>query len=425
MRSPCLPAHLSCEMRSRSLPMIRRWAFSLILASCTLACAGTMKGGGTAGAGGASATGGIDGSGGSPATSSGATASGGGSNSGGSITSRSLRQAAQHGRPRRAARWAARRLRSDWGASSLVRSGIFWPELTAPDCPFEQDGPSVEYTVVVDGTVRNKVVSPSGRMTTTAVAGLAAGEHLVEVYRRGEASFGTTTLYAVKVEESGFAAGPPSAKARHIEVVGDSITCGYGNEGADVSCPFSADTENHYMAYGAVLARTYEADVSTVAWSGKGIVKNYAGQEGPTLPALYERAIPDDEGSVWDFQGAPEPDLVVVNLGTNDYSTDDDPTDQAFVSGYGSLLALIRARYPETQILCTVGPLLSGADLDTARANIEAAVTARVTAGDLRVRAFRMTTANHDPGCDWHPSIATHTAMASELEPVVVELLAW
>lgn len=285
---------------------------------------------------------------------------------------------------------------------------------------FDQDGPSVEYTVIVDGVVQ-KVVTVAGRQTTVAATGLTPGQHFVEVYRRGEASFGTTTLYGIEVGDGALRPALPD-EGHLIEVVGDSISCGYGNEGADETCGFSADTENHYMAYGSILAREYVARVSTVAWSGRGVVSNYNGEAGATLPELYARAIPDETSSVWDFSGNRQPDLVLINLGTNDYSTDHDPTTEQFVNGYTALLTTIRAHYPQAAILCTVGPLLSGTDLDTARANIAAAVTAM---GDARIRAVEMTTPNQNPGCDWHPSIPTHTAMAAELAPAVADLLGW
>jgi hypothetical protein len=75
----------------------------------------------------------------------------------------------------------------------------------------------------------------------------------------------------------------------------------------------------------------------------------------------------------------------------------------------------IRGNYPDAFILCTVGPLLSGSALATARANIAAAVAARNGAGDSRVKAYQMVTTNPSPGCDYHPSVATQQAMATEL----------
>jgi hypothetical protein len=69
--------------------------------------------------------------------------------------------------------------------------------------------------------------------------------------------------------------------------------------------------------------------------------------------------------------------------------------------------------------------MLTGADLDTARANIAAAVEARKAAGDELVKAYEMTTPNEDPACDYHPNLATHAAMAAELEAELRADLGW
>jgi len=424
--------------------MIRRWAFPLLFTSWTLSCAGTMKGGGTAdeagGAGGSqAASGGLAGTGGSPSSSGGTTggsasgsggasssggasggdASGGGSATGGApLVPESCPTTADLG-----VRLIGRHDGCTQGGVRQAWSGAgFVARFEGTGLAFDQDGPAVEYTLVVDGVVQPKVVTTAGRTTTMAVSGLSPGEHSVEVRRRGEASFGTTTLYAVEASD-GSLLSAPAEPSRLIEIVGDSITCGYGNEGPDVSCSFSSETENHYMTYGAILARAFGAELSAVAWSGRGVVSNYGGEAGPTLPDLYERAIPADDSSVWGFRA--QPALVIINLGTNDYSTENDPATEHFVAGYESLLTTIRARYPEAMILCTVGPLLSGTDLVIARSNIAAAVMARAAAGDDRVHSVEMNTQNDSPGCDWHPSIATHTAMADELSPVVQQLLGW
>ena len=95
-------------------------------------------------------------------------------------------------------------------------------------------------------------------------SGLPAGEHLVELYRRTEANQGESQFLGFDFGEGALLAPPPRAE-RRIELVGDSITAGYGNEGADMSCPFSPDTENHYLTYGALAARQLGAEASTVA----------------------------------------------------------------------------------------------------------------------------------------------------------------
>ena len=192
-----------------------------------------------------------------------------------------------------------------------------------------------------------------------------------------------------------------------------------------MSCPFSIDTENHYMTYGAILAREFDAALSTVAWSGKGVVSNYGGDMGTTLPEMVDRALPGSESSVWDYSLLPTSDLVVINLGTNDFSTDNDPSPEDFSAGYAALLRVIRARHPEAFILCTLGPLLSGTDLSTAALAIESAIAERANEGDTAIVYHPMQTGNPSPGCDWHPSIATHEAMAEELSTVVATALGW
>ncbi len=306
--------------------------------------------------------------------------------------------------------------RTGWSGSGLLA------RFSGTALQLRHAGPAVQYTVLIDGGLRPNLLTKPGSGTYPLATGLAEGEHEVALYRRGEASFGAAVLQGLEVVD-GELLPPPPPYERRLEVVGDSITCGYGDEGTSTDCRFSADTENHYLTYGAVLGRRFDAEVSTVAWSGKGVVVNYGGAPGPTLPALYEAAVPTDGPSRWGTTWQPQG--VIVNLGTNDYSTDADPPDARFVTEYEALLVRLRERYPGAFILCTVGPMLSGSDLATARANIRAAVERRQRAGDEAVVAHELMTPNPDPGCDWHPSARTHEAMASELAEVLAPRLGW
>ncbi len=277
-----------------------------------------------------------------------------------------------------------------------------------------------EHTVLIDGKLGPPLIT-TGAATYPLASGLAVGEHTFEVYRRTESSFGITLVQGFEVE-GGELLAPPTPPARHVEIVGDSISCGYGDEGS-APCTFSAATENNYVAYGSVLARSLDAEVSTVAVSGKGIIYNYNGDKLLPMPTLYDATYADDRKHAWGF--AWQADIVIVNLGTNDFSTASDPTDELFISTYTTFLEHLRSVYPGAFILCTVGPMLSGTDLTKARTDIAAAVDARKAAGDQRVKAYEMTTPNTGPACDYHPSIATHAAMAAELETEVRADLGW
>src|SRR6188768_3245960 len=226
-------------------------------------------------------------------------------------------------------------------------------------------GGGQEYTVVVDATVQPKLVAKEGLNTLTQ--GLSPGEHTVELYRRTEASQGESTIRSFDFGGGQLLA--PKAVVRRLEFIGDSITCGYGNEGASASCGFTPQTENHYLSYAAITARNLQAELSTVAWSGKGVVCNYGDDANSCtdpLPTYYDRILPNRADSIWDFSRF-QPDAVVINLGTNDLSTSTDPDQSSFEAGYKALLVRVRHAYPNARILCTNGPMLSGTDLANAR----------------------------------------------------------
>ncbi len=277
------------------------------------------------------------------------------------------------------------------------------------------------HSVHLDGQPEPVLVTTREREEYVVAQGLGPGTHVLEVRRRTEASFGPTELLDVTVGDGELL---PSAvsRSRRIEVLGDSISCGYGNEGKDTSCPFSAETENHELAYGAVLGRLLDAEVSTVAWSGRGVMKNYDGGPGEVMPLLFERTMPEDMTSRWSFTEYPV-DAVVINLGTNDFSTEPDPDPEEFSRRYLALLERIQSVYPKAVILCTLGPMLSGTDLENAEAAIRAAVTALSERALSRAFFHPMQTRNAAPGCDWHPSVSTHEAMAKELFQVLAPLL--
>lgn len=283
-----------------------------------------------------------------------------------------------------------------------------------------------QYTVVLDGTVLPKLIPSEG--VTPIASELAAGEHLIELYRRTEANQGESQFLGFELGD-GMLLTPPPPPARRLEVIGDSITCGYGNEGPDMNCPFSPDTENHYRTYAAISARELGAELSTVAWSGKGVVCNYGDSPDSCvdpMPDYYDRILPERPMSSWDFSKF-QPNAVVINLGTNDFSTEQDPTQEQFEDAYVAFLEHIRSKYSDAWILSTVGPLLTGSDLQTARTYIANAVARRAALGDTKVKAFELTPtdAADGYGCDWHPSLKTHEKMAVELTSELKATLGW
>jgi lysophospholipase L1-like esterase len=169
-----------------------------------------------------------------------------------------------------------------------------------------------------------------------------------------------------------------------------------------------------------------------VAWSGKGVFSN-AGSTTDTIPMppLWERSLPARDDSRWDF-ALLEPDVVIVNLGANDFSPNN--LDQApFTAAYRAFIEKVRDTYPGAALFCALGPSLSDLwpqgtmTLTRARTAIQATVDALGAAGDSRIffLEFPLITASEGYGCDYHPSLATHARMAEQLESVLRSELGW
>ncbi len=276
---------------------------------------------------------------------------------------------------------------------------------------------------MVDGTPQAPFTANPGTTTFMLASGLAAGVHTVELYRQTEGPQGESRLFSLDVG-TGTLMDPPAGASRLIEVVGDSITCGYGILGAlaDSDC---FPTESQWDTYAALAGRALGAEVSTIAASGRGIIRNYGGDTSGTMPMLYPRAVTNVAGSVWDFHV--EPQAVVINLGTNDISNGKGDPGDAFRDTYRTLLETVRAYYPHAVIVCIIAPLLNGGDLTTIARHIQDAVDARRAAGDTNVEFFNQIPAQTADkyACQYHPNVVENMMMADLLVGELKAKLGW
>ncbi|WP_437478229.1 SGNH/GDSL hydrolase family protein [Sorangium sp. So ce1014] len=292
------------------------------------------------------------------------------------------------------------------------------------------------FQVVIDGESKGVLKVNEDEELYTVAEGLPDGEHDLLLHRRTEPLVGVTQFVEF-VPEQGEALLPvPPAPERRIEVIGDSISAGYGIDGADETCPFTSDTENNYLAYSALTGRMLGADTTIVAWSGRGVYRNYDDEAADTMPEIYGRAIADEPEPAWDFSSW-APQVVVINLGTNDFSINvpgDAQFRAPFTNAYAGLVETVRENYPEAFIFCTIGPMLSddypeGAEaLSRARDYIGQVVEDRTESGDDRVRFLEFPPHAKETdglGCDWHPSAKKNQQMAQQLSDAISEELDW
>ena len=278
------------------------------------------------------------------------------------------------------------------------------------------------FEVVVDGTHR-VLATQVGKKTYALAARLASGPHDLLLYRRTEAFLGETTFNGFDLAATAFLPGDP-APSRRLEVIGDSISAGYGNEGS-FPCTFGAPTENHYLTYEALAARALGAELYTEAWSGIGMMRNNDGGTMNTMPQLYPRTLPDSASSAWSF-ATYVPDAVLINLGSNDFAQGD--PGAAFQSTYTDFVKMLRGHYPAARFFLAVGPMLGGQQYQQALAYLKAVVAARATAGDKNLAVLEFGTqdiANDGVGCDYHPNLKTHHKMADKMVSALKADLAW
>ncbi len=279
-----------------------------------------------------------------------------------------------------------------------------------------------QWQVVVDGKP-TKILTTKGKGASYRVAdGLPPGEHTVELVKRTEAFCGNTQFLGFQLSEGGTLLEPAPAKHR-IEIIGDSISCGYGNEGKSETEHFSPTTENAYLTYGAIAARELGADCVVVAWSGRKMWPDN------TIPAIYDLALPQDKSSTWDFKKW-TPQVVLINLATNDFGRGI-PEEKAWTEAYEAFIARVRKHYPDAEIYVVSGSMMGDWNatkpLTTLKKYLAKIVADRKAAGDLKIHEldFAQQDRKDGLGSDWHPSVKTHELMAKKLVDTLKQDLGW
>jgi lysophospholipase L1-like esterase len=292
----------------------------------------------------------------------------------------------------------------------------FEARFEGPEVFFQVGAGDVILRVLVDGEHVETLLKPAPG--TYRIADLAPRAHSVRIESVTE-SQSQANLFGGFFHANPTRPLPAPTRSRQIEFIGDSHTVGYGNTSATREC--STDdvwkTTDNARAFGPAIARHYGADYQVNAISGRGVVRNYNGGPGDTLPVAYPYALLDHSARIGN--AAWRPQAIVIALGTNDFSTPlnagepwktRDALRSDYVTGYVTFLRSLRARNPQAFMVvwATDQP---GGEIETSAGKVVAELRAQ---GDERIefvpiRGLAMT------GCHWHPSTADDEIIAGAL----------
>ena len=241
----------------------------------------------------------------------------------------------------------------------------------------------------------------------------------------------------VSMDAGGGTITPAADKKHRIEIIGDSITCGYGVDDEVKEHHFATGTEDCTKSYSYKTAQLLDADYSLVSFSGYGIISGYTNNgkkvENQLVPTYYEKlgytfnmgfGTEKPENLDWDFSKF-TPEAIVINLGTNDASyAKTKAKKQEYHDGYVAFLKQIRAKNPDAKIYCTLGIM----DRNLNKTMISAAEDYSKETGDTNIATFEFPMQNMAEdgiAADWHPSDATHTKEAALLADFIKQDMGW
>lgn len=260
----------------------------------------------------------------------------------------------------------------------------------------------------------------------------------VQIIKLSESPMSAMAIAPIECDEEAVVL-PVPPKKHSIEFIGDSITCGYGvDETLAEDHVFSTKSEDVTKAYAYKTAKLLDADYSMFSCSGYGIISGYTGDpevrtEDELIPPYYEAQCfsRDDFGEAGKPQKLPwnfaeyQPEAVVINLGTNDFSfcQDTEWKREEYRQKYTEFLKVVRKNNPKSYIFCALG--LMGDGLYDKLCQAVEDYTEQT--GDTLIATIHIPEHTPEDGyaIDWHPVPDSHTKAAEVVAKAIRENLGW
>ncbi|MGN1136422.1 MAG: GDSL-type esterase/lipase family protein [Oscillospiraceae bacterium] len=323
---------------------------------------------------------------------------------------------------------------------TVIRSGVIWLGYSLSGVEFDFCGTSLSaelttdwvndepwkhifqpyIAVLVNGKLEKRIAVNEGKAVYDLFSCEKAEKVRIRIVKLSENAFSKVGLSALLADGEIMPTKPLSEL--RIEFVGDSITCGFGIEGKSAAEGFTTATENPLVNYASLTAERLGAEYQLVSWTAIGVYSNSVKDDrtepdnGWTMPVIYDYIdkstdlMLGNEPELCDFS-AFAPQLIVVNLGTNDkdFTRGIPERTAAFEKCYREFILHIREKNPQAYILCVLGVM--GQELCP---QVENAVK---SLADEKISAMRFDVQSEADGIgsEEHPNLTTHKKMSDRL----------
>lgn len=275
------------------------------------------------------------------------------------------------------------------------------------------------------------VISPEEGVRTQYFSGFGAGTHTAFFRRRSEDTGPGAFVKSIFVEDV-TKLTKTALEDRKLLVIGDSYGVGYGNLSETQSCTNAEISErtDTQRSYATLLGDSSSAEVSSVTYSGLGMVRNYAGNfAGTSATTYYLRDIINDENSKHDFSDD-STDVIIIELGTNDFST---PLSQGeqwtdvydlwndWAATAHQMIDTLRILQGKAVPVLMITP---GSASNPQRFIIKNVVEQQNAAGYTNVHYMELG-AIKNGGCQWHPTVSEQEQWAGEIKATLDSLGLW
>ncbi|NOU50037.1 SGNH/GDSL hydrolase family protein [Pseudoalteromonas sp. JBTF-M23] len=276
-----------------------------------------------------------------------------------------------------------------------------------------------QFDVMIDGVLHKKIVTDYSGQPQKFELFKALEPKIVEieVVKRSEDTSNFSEILSFDVEGS---LEGIWQQQKHILFIGDSISAGFGSESNKRECTWQEvqQTSNARLAFPYISSQMLESTLTQVSMSGLGLVRNWSGnQPHHTITHYLDKA-----GALFEDNREFEdrfPNLIVIEVGTNDFSTDPQVHEpwqniqevkQAWIKRMVEFVGMIRARYPKQPIVFMPRPAYP---YDFIIPATDEAISKLKVKGESDLYSHTFYSALS--GCVWHPTEQEQKEIAEQL----------